>query len=168
MTTYAQKLAIAGKRNSELQGIAMNACANNHTGTRIRTLVVDDSPFMLKILAQTVEAAGDFDLVGSATDGHQALRYMSTLWPDLVLMDLHMPGLNGIQVTRHVKQSEHPPVVIIVSSDDSSAAKAAAEQAGADGFVSKGSNLRRQILSTLHELFRPCHANKKITTESLA
>ena len=147
----------------------MNICMHNHTGTRIRTLVVDDSPFMLKILAQTVEAAGDFELVGSATDGRQALRYISTLSPDLVLTDLHMPEVNGIQVTRHVKQSERPPIVIIVSSDDGPAAKATAEQAGADGFVSKGSNLRRRILSTLHEFFGPCcRASQKITAESLA
>lgn len=147
----------------------MNTCAHNHAETRIRALVVDDSPFMLKILAQAIEAAGDFDLVGSATDGHQALRYISTLCPDLVLMDLHMPGLSGIQVTRHVKQSEHPPVVIIVSSDDSFAAKATAEQAGADRFVSKGTNLRRRILSTLHELFGPCcRASQTMTAESLA
>ena len=47
--------------------------------TRIRTVVVDDSPFMLKILAQTLEEAGDFDLVGSATDTYQALRQVSAV-----------------------------------------------------------------------------------------
>jgi len=66
--------------------MVMNTCTLKQTGdipaTRIKTLVVDDSPFMLKILAQTVEAAGRFDLIGSATEGHQALRYVSMLTPN--------------------------------------------------------------------------------------
>src|SRR5271165_6266372 len=99
----------------------MNTCrvepAEDIPGIRIRTLVVDDSPFMLKFLAQTLEAVAGFDLVGTATNARQALRYVSMLSPDLVLLDLQMPGLNGIQATRYIKDREHPPVVIIVSSD---------------------------------------------------
>jgi len=150
----------------------MNTCAINKSknipGSSIRTLVVDDSPFMLKILAQALEAAGAFDLIGSATDGLKALRYVSMLSPDLVVMDLHMPGLNGIQVTRHIKRGEHPPVVIIVSSDDTSAAKATAEQAGADGFVSKSSNLRRRIIGTLQHLYGLSGATGTAQTKTTA
>src|SRR6266446_7289354 len=87
---------------------------------RIRTLVVDDSPLMLKILAQILEEAGNFDLVGTATDAYQALRHVSALSPELVLMDIHMPGPNGIQPTRFIKRSEHPPMVILIRSDSSS------------------------------------------------
>ena len=122
--------------------------------TRFRTLVVDDCPFMLKTLSQILEQAGKFDLVGSATDGAQALRYVSMLSPELVLMDAHMPRLNGIQATRCIKQSKHPPVVIIVSSDDSPVTKAAAEAAGADGFVLKQDNLRHDLIFELQDLFR--------------
>ena len=91
----------------------MNTCtvkqAEGIPGTRIRTLVVDDSLFMLKILAQLLEADDGFELVGTATDGRKALRYVSVLSPDLVL-DLHMPGLNGIQATRYIKDmSTLPP-----------------------------------------------------------
>ena len=150
--------------------MVMNACAVKEAGdipeTRIKTLVVDDSPFMLKILAQTVEAAGKFELIGSAADGRQALRYVSMLMPDLVVMDLHMPGLNGIQLTRYIKGSEHPPVVIIVSSDDSS--KTTAELAGADAFVSKGGNLQRRVMGTLHKLFGAGSATETATNETRA
>jgi len=136
---------------------AMNTCARNRAEdipkTRVKTLVVDDSPFMLKILAQILEEAGNFDLVGTATDGCQALRYVTMLSPELVLMDVHMPRLNGIQATRCIKQREHPPVVIITTSDDSSVAKTTADDAGADGFVSKKNNLRHRMLGTLQELF---------------
>src|SRR5437899_8540750 len=136
----------------------MNTQPRNRTNisqTRVTTLVVDDSPFMLKILTQILETAGDFDLVGAATNGRQALRYVSMLLPDLVLMDIHMPGLNGIQVTRYIKQSEHPPVVILTSSDDSSVTKTSAEEAGADAFVSKEGNLRHQLMGALQNLFGP-------------
>ena len=125
----------------------------NTPGTPIRALVVDDSPFMVKVLAQILEVAGNFDLVGTATDGCQGLRYVSLLSPELVLMDIHMPRLNGIQATRCIKQRQHPPVVIITTSDDSSMAKATAEAAGADAFVCKEGNLRHQLMDALQKLF---------------
>jgi CheY-like chemotaxis protein len=129
------------------------AKATSDIKTRIRTLVVDDSPFMLKILAQILRGTGNFDLVGTATNGRQALDYMSMLSPDLVLMDVHMPGLNGIQATRCLKQRRHPPVVIITTSDDSPMTKATAEEAGADAFVCKEGNLRHQLIRALRKFF---------------
>jgi len=115
---------------------------------------------MLKVLAQSLEEAGNFDLVGTATDGCQALRQVSALSPELVLMDIHMPRLNGIQATRFIKQRERPPVVIIISSDDSSAAKATAENAGADGFLRKEGNLRHRLLDALQDFFGPPGARR--------
>ena len=123
--------------------------------TRVRTVVVDDPPFMLRILAQTLEEAGNFDLVGSATDAYQALRHVSALSPELVLMDIHLPGLNGIEATRCMKQSEHAPVVILISSHITSGTKILAEQAGADGVVSKEANFRHLLMSALKKLFAP-------------
>jgi len=123
--------------------------------TRVRTVIVDDSPFMLKILAQTLEEAGGFDLVGTATDAYQALRHVSALSPELVLMDIHMPSLNGIGATRCMKQSEHAPVVILISSHITAATKILAEQAGADGVVSKEANFRNLLMSALKKLFAP-------------
>src|SRR5689334_5940193 len=131
----------------------MNTCtakqAENIPETVIRTLVIDDSPFMLKTLSQILERAGNFDLVGTATDGCQALRYVTMLSPGLVLIDLHLPHLNGIHATRYIKERENPPVVIIITSDDSFAAREMAQEAGADAFVSKGGNLPYELLSVL-------------------
>jgi len=125
--------------------------------TRVKTLVVDDSPFMLKILAQILEETGNFELVGSATNGWQAIRQVSTLSPELVVMDFHLPHLNGIQATQYIKQREHPPIILIVTSDDTSATRSMAENAGADGFVAKDGkgNLRRQLRAALQSLFGP-------------
>lgn len=129
--------------------------------TRVTTLVVDDSPFMLKTLSQILEQDGNFDLVGTAMNGCQALRYVSMLSPELVLIDVHMPGVNGIQATRFIKDREHPPVVIIISLDDSSAARKIAEAAGADAFLSKQGNLRHQLMGTLLDLFGPTGTRRK-------
>ena len=133
--------------------------------TRVRTVVVDNSPFMLKILAQTLEEAGDFDLVGTATDAYQALRHVSALSPELVLMDIHMPGLNGIEATRRMKRSEHAPVVILMSSQSTAGTRSLAEQAGADGFVSKQVNFRHQLIGALKKLFGPSGSLGSRTTK---
>jgi CheY-like chemotaxis protein len=121
--------------------------------SRVRTLVVDDSPFMVKILAQILEEAGNFDLVGSTSDGCQALRYVSMLSPELVLMDLHMPHLNGIQATRFIKQREPAPTIVMVTSDDSPSTRTTADNAGVDAFVAKDGNLRQQLMGALQDLF---------------
>ena len=136
--------------------------AKARSPTAVSTLVADDSPSMLKTLSQILERAGIFDLVGTATDGCQALRYVSMLSPELVLMSMHMPRLNAIQATRYIKQRDHPPVVILISSDDSSVTKSSAEDARADAFVSKQGNLRHRLIGVLQDLFGPdardeCH-----------
>src|SRR5258705_236782 len=115
----------------------------------IRTLVVDDSPFMLKSLSQILKQAANFDLVGTATKGCQALRQVSALTPDLVLMDVHLPCLNGIQATQYIHQREHPPVVVIITSDTHPVTKAMAEKAGSNGFLSKKGKLQQRSIATL-------------------
>src|ERR1017187_2043615 len=109
----------------------MNENPLNNTGAkpvkRIKTLLVDNSPLMLKVVAEVLEQAGNFNLIGSATNGCQALRYVLMLSPELVLIDAHLPLLDGIQATRYIKHHQHPPTVIIITSDDSPALKAAAE-----------------------------------------
>jgi CheY-like chemotaxis protein len=122
---------------------------------RIRTLIVDDSPRTLKVLAQTLKKLGNFDLVGTATDERQALPYVSALYPDLVLVDIHMPRLNGLQATYSIKHRDHPPVLIVVSSDDDSITRARAAQAGADGFITKAADLRQRLTAMLQGLYGP-------------
>jgi DNA-binding NarL/FixJ family response regulator len=119
----------------------------------IRTLLVDDSPFMLKILAQILSAEGRFTVVGSATDGCQALRQTLVLVPELVLVDLHLPHLNGAQVTSYIKHFRNPPVVFMVTSDDRSNSRAMSEAAGADAFIVKSGDLRDQLKAKLQEWF---------------
>jgi len=121
----------------------------------IRTLVVDDSPRILKVLAQTLASEERFTLVGSATDGCQALRYASTLEPELVLMGLRLSKLSGAQATSQIKRSMNPPVVFMVGSDDDPGSRAMSDAAGADAFVASSPNLEVGLKSSLRAWFSP-------------
>ena len=139
-----------------MQAVAMNShplkLADARPDTRIRTLVVHESRFMLKILVQTLQQAGDFNFVGTVTDAYQALRHVAVLSPELVLMGVHMPGITGIHATRYIKHGEHSPVVILISSHNNVGTKSLAEQAGADGFVSTQGNFRYRLIRVLKDL----------------
>ncbi len=121
---------------------------------KVRVLIADDSPVMLRILAQILEAEGYFTFVGSVTDGSQAVRQTLNLKPELVLMDYSMPRMNGINATRCIKQVQDPPFVIIITSNDTPACKTLTEAAGADGFVLKGKDLHHQLRMALRGLFQ--------------
>jgi len=135
--------------------------ADSLSEPRIKTLAVDDSPIILKLLTQILEDLGDFDLVGTAPDGCRALRYTLALSPELVLMDIHLPHLNGLQATQYIKRFKHPPIVVIVSSDGSPSSMELAKLAGADGFVVKGVDLRDRLTGILQDLLGAVYANRK-------
>jgi membrane protein DedA with SNARE-associated domain/DNA-binding NarL/FixJ family response regulator len=119
----------------------------------IRTLLVDDSPLMLKILSQIVATEDRFTVVGSATDGRQALRHALALDPELVLMGFHLSDMNGAQVTSCIKHIKNPPVVFMVTSDDSPSAREISKAAGADAFIVKSGDLHAQLKVRLQEWF---------------
>ena len=118
----------------------------------VRTLIADDDPFGLKTLALMLALEARFDLVGTASDGRQAVRKAFELRPELVLLDHRMPGLDGIQAIRCIKGLKHPPLVVLVTSDNTPDCRARAKAAGADGFVDKGGDLQGQLHGTFHEL----------------
>jgi len=125
------------------------------TSSGIRTLLVDDCPIMLKTLAAIIAQEPDFDIVGTATDGRKAVLAAATLAPELVVMDLRLPHLNGAQATRCLKQFDDPPVVFIVTSDDTPSARNLSATAGADAFVVASGDLHAQLHLKLHEWFGP-------------
>ena len=121
----------------------------------VRTVIADDDPLGLKAIALMLALETRFDLVGSAVNGVQAVRQASQLRPELVLLDHRRPGLDGIQATRCIKGFEHPPRVVLVASENTPDCRARAKAAGADGFVEKRGDLRRQLHRVLEELFGP-------------
>jgi DNA-binding NarL/FixJ family response regulator len=130
-----------------------------HSIRKVRTLIADDSPFGLKALAQILEMEGRFTIVGTATDGCQAIRQVFNMQPELVLMDYLMPHVNGIEAARRIKQFENPPRIIIVTSDDTPHSRALAKAAGADGFADKCGDLQGQLRLLFQELFQFAEGN---------
>lgn len=134
-------------------GHALTPCPPNPGKTSIRTLLVDDSPLMLKILTQILAKEGGFTVVGAALNGRQALQYAATLSPDLILMDFEMPHLNGAEATRYIKQFADPPIIFMVTSDDNSIFRMMSKTAGADAFIVKSGDLPAQLKTKLRECF---------------
>jgi len=115
-------------------------------------VVVDDSPMMLKTLSLLLEREKGLQLVGTATDGRHAVRRAIELEPDLVLMDLRLPGMNGFEATRRIKARSPAPAVIMVTADDTPECRAAASAAGTDGFVGK-QQMFTQLAPAIRKLF---------------
>ena len=122
-------------------------------GRAIRTLLAEDSPLLMALLARIVTKNQRVFIVGSATDGRKALWNASTLQLDLVVTDLHMPGMDGAEATRRLKQLPNPPIIFVVTSDDTPEARARCTAAGADVFLVKAGNLAARLLSAIQEFF---------------
>ncbi|HEY9292128.1 MAG TPA: response regulator transcription factor [Microlunatus sp.] len=102
-----------------------------------RILVVDDDPIVRSALGLMLGGQSDFTVVGEAVNGRECLAVLETLSPDLILMDLRMPVLDGIQATRKVT-AEHPSITVIaLTTFDTDDMVLAALSAGADGFLLK-------------------------------
>jgi DNA-binding NarL/FixJ family response regulator len=105
---------------------------------RIRVLIADDHPLFRKGLRGLLESVTGIEVVGEAIDGEEAIALSQHLQPDVILMDIHMPGVNGIEATRrilHVSSSVGVLVLTMYEDDDS---VFAAMRAGARGYLLKG------------------------------
>jgi two-component system invasion response regulator UvrY len=118
---------------------------------RLRTLLVDDNKSFLVLSKHLLAPIEGLDLVGFGHDGFDAVRLADELRPDLIIMDLVMPGMSGLQATRLIKAQDHPPRIIIVSHYDDAEHREHASQAGADGFVEKN-NYEVQIKELVRQL----------------
>jgi len=105
----------------------------------IRVLVVDDHAVVRAELADLLGATDGMEVVGEAADGHEAVEFAADLRPDVVLMDVSMPNMSGLEAARVLTQ-QHPGVrVLMHSADVRCSVVSAARDAGAVGFLVKGS-----------------------------
>jgi DNA-binding NarL/FixJ family response regulator len=103
----------------------------------VRVVLVDDSPDFLKQAAAFVEELSEADLVGLAQSGHEALELLERVPADLVVVDMAMPGMDGLELTSRLKARHARMLVAIVTLDDSEEYERAAFDAGAEALVSK-------------------------------
>lgn len=103
----------------------------------LRVLLVDDDAMVRAGLTMMLGGAVDIDVVGEAADGHEAVRKVDALRPEVVLMDIRMPRLDGLQATKAVMSRPRPPRVIVLTTFDADAHIVEALSAGAEGFLLK-------------------------------
>ncbi|MDQ7809475.1 response regulator transcription factor [Amycolatopsis sp. A133] len=137
----------------------------------VSVLVVDDQPLVRAGLAALLHAAPDLDVVGEAADGEQAVTACAATGPDVVLMDVRMPGLSGIAATRRIlaDAAGPPPRILILTTFDLDEYIYDALAAGAAGFLLKEAEPAR-LLSAIHTvaagdlLFAPVVTRRLIET----
>jgi DNA-binding NarL/FixJ family response regulator len=102
---------------------------------RPRVLLADDHPGMMTALVNLIEPA--YEIVGRITDGAQVIEAVARLRPDVLVVDVNMPGLNGIEVCRRTVQAFPTVAVIVLSADSDAALASAAREAGSSAFIAK-------------------------------
>lgn len=103
----------------------------------LKILLADDNKTFVTAVNQFLDMLPGAEVVGLAYDGHEALTKADELQPDLVLLDIAMPGLNGLEVARRLHAWPHPPHIVFLSIHDSAAYRDAAHELGAKGYVGK-------------------------------
>ena len=113
----------------------------------IRILVVDDHPLMREGMRALVSSYADIEVAGEAADGEDAHREVLRTEPDVVVMDLHMPGTNGVDATRAILQAAPTIRVLVLTMFEDDESVFAAMRAGASGYLIKGAQQEEIILA---------------------
>ena len=115
---------------------------------RVRLLVVDDHPVVRSGIVGMLSGEPDLQVVGQAADGAEAIALTAELVPDVILMDLRMPGLDGVEATRRISTRPDAPRVVVLTTYDTDGDILRAVEAGAIGYLLKDSP-REDILAAV-------------------
>ncbi|NKQ36008.1 MAG: response regulator transcription factor [Chloroflexi bacterium] len=116
--------------------------------TTIRVLVVDDHTLFREGMCAIFENVPDIEVVGQASNGHEAVGQVESLLPDIVLMDISMPDLNGIEATEQVLALKPDTGIIMLTMVENNDSLFAAMRAGARGYILKGAD-KAEVLKTI-------------------
>ncbi|MFJ3404697.1 response regulator transcription factor [Promicromonospora sp. NPDC090134] len=105
--------------------------------TIVRVLVVDDQAAFLHAMTSVVGETPGFEIVGSASSGEESLALAAGLLPDLVLMDVNLPGIDGLEATRRLLARDSPPVVLLLSTYDEDVGEHLVAESGAAAYLTK-------------------------------
>lgn len=123
---------------------------------KIRILIVDDHPVVRTGLTSMLGTQESFDVVGAASNGEEALALIKQQTPDLMLLDLRMPGMNGIDLLRAMQAFPSSPRVIVLTSFETDEDVYRAVQAGAHGYLLK-STMQQEMVAAI----RAVHQGKR-------
>ena len=129
---------------------------------KLRTLLVDDESLSRRGLELRLRVANDIEIIGQCTNGREALEAIREFKPDLVFLDIQMPGLSGFDVLAQLNRCEPPPVVAMMTFEPSSALRSRAGDSGANLFFDKASEAGA-LLDLLNNL-----GSGKVTLASLS
>jgi len=115
---------------------------------KIRVLIVDDHPVVLEGLHNMLSTDRNIEIVGEAGDGAEAVKMVADKEPNVVLMDIRMPSMDGVQATRRIKQQFPATAVIVLTMYDTDAYVVDAVRAGASGYLLKDAP-RELVLDTI-------------------
>jgi DNA-binding NarL/FixJ family response regulator len=127
----------------------------------LRILIVDDNAGIRFAIREMLTNSSDWTIVGEASDGRDAVKKAADLKPDVILMDVSMPNLDGLAATRIIREATPAPEVIILSQDPASIYQNAAVKAGACGYVEK-TEIGKMLFPTIeaaarHDRLSPKH-----------
>ncbi len=123
-------------------------------GRRIRTLVADDSLTALQAMCSLLKRQPGIELVGTAHDGCEAVEVVRNLQPELVLLDVQMPVMDGIEAATQVKRDSPETRIIMVTVHDTPEVRQACHDSGAHAFIAK-ERLDQEFPAILRQLFGP-------------
>jgi DNA-binding NarL/FixJ family response regulator len=121
------------------------------TNEKIRILIVDDLARVRQSLSTVLQLSGYFEVVGEASNGLEAIQAAEQLKPEVILMDLEMPELDGLESTRRIKEQRPEIGVVIITIHDTPSAREQALQVGADAFVGK-ETATEVLVETIREM----------------
>jgi two-component system response regulator NreC len=121
--------------------------------TPIRVLLAEDHTIVREGLKSLLAATQDLEVVGEVSDGREAVDAVARVRPDVIVMDLNMPKLNGVDATREIREKPGAPKVVILSMYDGEEYVRPAIRAGASGYLLKGSGLS-DLVSAIRAVHR--------------
>jgi DNA-binding NarL/FixJ family response regulator len=117
-------------------------------GERIRLLVADDHPMLREGLVAVLATRSDFEVVGEAADGNETARLAERLEPDVILLDLEMPGMDGVAVLNKLRDTGSTARAVVFTAYDTDERILGALRAGARGYLLKGAS-RQEIFDAV-------------------